>query len=265
MKKLQQRKKGDKKPEIILIISEDMKSSTFYLQDKIKSFGIPTKIKYDKLPVLKTTIETKGSKDGSARITVVKYAIKEKNKFNKIQKRNNSEPFSKVYCVMDVDDDPTLKKAKKIIEIENRQDKTSEIIPIISNECFEVWYVLHFEYPTRELERKKKGRIIKDNNRLDKLIEKYLDIEEYDKAKNIFTLINKKGDESLAIKNAEKLNKHHLNTNKISEDKIYTKNPSTQIAKRFFQKPSYCKIYKNDKIRNYIKDTDFFIIFCTNK
>ena len=79
MKKLQQRKKAGKKLEIILIVSEDTKSSTFYLQDKIKSFDISAKIKYDKLPIIKTTIDVKGS-SGSAPISVVKFAIKEKKK-----------------------------------------------------------------------------------------------------------------------------------------------------------------------------------------
>ncbi len=219
------------KPEIILVISEDTKSSTLYLQDKIKSLGIPYKIKHKK--ITKSSFDVKGSSYGSDPKSVVRYAIDEKNKFNKKQKIKKSYPFSKVFCVMDVDNHDTLEKAIQIIEKENKKTE-SKIIPIISNECFEVWYVLHFEYATRELNRerkknKKTKKFIAKNNNLSKLIEKHLDIEKYNKADNIFQKLKDNGDENFAIKNAEKLNKHHLDINTKLEKEIYNYNPSTQV------------------------------------
>lgn len=232
--RLQARKKGNRKPEIILIVSEDTKSSTFYLKDKIKSLGIPCKINFKKLPVTKTSFNVTGSIRGSAPISVVEYAVIEKNKFNKEQKRKDSFPYSEVYCVMDVDNHTSLDRALQLIEKENKQNKQSKIISIISNECFEVWYVLHFRYTTGALHRKSRKRktkhIPKDKN-ISKILEKHLDIKEYDKADNIFGLLNEKGDENKAVERAVKLNKHHLNCNNISENEVYKYNPSTQIHK----------------------------------
>jgi len=67
-------------------------------------------------------------------------------------------------------------------------------IPIWSNECFELWYILHFCYYTS------------DNGR-EKYFEKLDDLLgiKYDKAKDIFSLINSPEHLKNAMENAQKL------------------------------------------------------------
>ncbi len=80
---------------------------------------------------------------------------------------------------MDVDDHPNLKSAIQ-------QAKDNDLIPIISNQAFELWYLLHFiEYSSAYIHR---NDIYK---KLDAIMSK-----NYDKGdKSIFELINTKGDE----------------------------------------------------------------------
>jgi len=234
--KLLSRELSKKKPEIILVVCEDKKSSTFYLEDKAKSVGISIIKSIERVDFEKSGVEIHGlGKDPSF---LVKKAIERKNNFREEQKKKNSYFYSKVYCVMDVDDHPKLEEALESIKQENLSDNETEIIPIVSNECFEIWYVLHFMFTTRELyrntksKRKKDKQYIASENNLSKLIEKYLGIKEYDKGfKRIFSLIQLKGSELKAIKNAEKLNKHYLEINPIAENEIYKFNPSTQVHK----------------------------------
>ncbi len=233
--KIKARELLGKKPEIILVVCEDSKSSAFYLEEKVKSVGIPLIKSLEKVNLNENGIDIQPL--GKEPSFLVKKAIERKNSFKQEQKKKKSYYYSTVYCVMDVDDHPALEKAIERIYEENAIDTETEIIPIISNECFEVWYVLHFEYTHRELNRnsKRKGKIkqyISPENNLSKLIEKHLLIEEYDKGyKNIFSLIKSKGNEQTAIKNAETLNKHHLDVNKIKENELYKCNPSTQVHK----------------------------------
>ncbi len=228
------------KPEIILIVCEDEKSSAYYLEDKVKSVGIPIVKSIEKIKLDKSGVEIKGL--GATPLTIVKKAIERKELFKKVQKYKSSIPYSKIFCVMDVDDHEQqgnqLTRALQAINDENKKDNETELIPIISNECFELWYVLHFDYTTAELYRntkRKRGKnkeYIDDKRNLSKLIEKHLNIKKYDKGhRDIFELLQKNGNEKYAIINSKKLNRHHLNVNKITEDEIYKHNPSTQVFK----------------------------------
>ena len=234
--KIEVQKKLRKKPEIILIVCEDSKSSSFYIEQKAKSVGIPLYKSIEKVKFDKGNVEIQGL--GGDPIYLVSKAIERKNNFRSEQKRRQSYPFSKVFCVMDVDDHHSLAEAIVKINEENKKDTETEIIPIISNECFEVWYILHFELIKRELyrnsktKRAKNKQFISPENNLSKLIEKYLGIKKYEKGnENIFELLKLKGNESAAIIRANDLNKHHLEVNKIKTNDIYKFNPSTQVHK----------------------------------
>ena len=173
-------------PQPILIVCEDKKSAVFYLKAKIKSL----RLHYADVVV--------DGDSGSAPISVVDYAIKKKGgKENQL-----------VYCVMDVDDHTTLKTAIA-------KAKANGLRTIISNESFELWYLLHFiAYSTASLSRKQINKALSE-----KLA------KSYDKGdKGIFEMI--KAHEGNAWKVAALLYKH-AKENSTQRDPLI--NPSTEV------------------------------------
>jgi hypothetical protein len=185
-----------KKP--ILIVCEDSKSSVLYLEAKIKDLYInPIDIKVD------------GNSESSP-ISVVDYALEKKLEHKKKVKKEGIEDYEAIYCVMDVDDHPSIKPAIN-------KAQANELVPIVSNQCFELWYLLHFiEYSTAFLHREE----------IYKLLDKKLG-KDYDKAdKNIFELLNSKGSELKAIQTAKKLKASAIED---STEINPLRNPSTDV------------------------------------
>lgn len=161
-------------PQPVLIVCEDAKSSVYYLRKKIKS-----------LKLHNADVEVDGN-SGSAPMSVVDYAIQRKKENKQEAKKKKQQPYGKIFCVMDVDDHPNLKAAiEKAI--------ANGLTPIVSNECFELWYLLHFiDYSTKSRNRSE------INKELTPLLGK-----EYQKAdENIFEKI--RGNEAKAIALAKK-------------------------------------------------------------
>lgn len=208
----------------MLIVSEDTKSSVFYFEGKIKSLQLNKAV---------TNVHIEGSKRGSAPISVVAYALKKKEENEIEAKRLGIPPFKNIYCVIDVDDHTTLEEA--VQEIKQYPDLQA----IISNETFELWYILHFEeYSTRSLHRK--GKVISKEHRIDKLVMKHIknqedynndkDYEALKAEKEIFELLLKqKGDEKMAITHAKRLEQHHQEAS--PRIPVYQCNPSTAVYK----------------------------------
>lgn len=207
----------------VLIVTEDTDSACSYLQSRIKDLGLSS----GKLAIVSPS--TKGSSPNK----VLESAISLAETHNKNTKWNGQLPYKKVYCVMDVDNHTTLPKTlDKIRNINATQKKTFELIEIVSNECFEVWYVLHF----RELgdssvikRPSKKGKnqvFVPENENYEKILErngiKYAKTS--DLGKDIFEMI--KDYEDKAIKNSEWLLNSHAN---IGFDTTWFPNPSTQV------------------------------------
>lgn len=186
--------KAVKKP--ILIVCEDSKSSVLYLRAKTKDLRLHV-----------TDVEVSGKSD-SAPVSVVEYALERKKQNLREAKRNGTEPYDRIYCVMDVDDHPKLKEA-----IESAL--ANGLIPIVSNECFELWYLLHFiDYSTKTRSRKE----------INKELEKYLG-KKYDKSDtDIYSVIKSK--ELNALKNADRLYK---DARKESNERYPMRNPSTEM------------------------------------
>ena len=181
----------------ILIVSEDSKSSVYYLKEKIRSKGLNP-----------DDVHVTGESD-SAPIKVVDYAIKLKKER---LKNPDIPPYSEIYCVMDVDEHTTLKAAIN-------KAKANYLIPIISNECFELWYLLHFEkYSTKHRKRVDlKKELV---NHLGKDYEKGDD--------SIFQILDDSGFEENAIDNAEKLETYATGTSTQRDPLI---NPTTEVYK----------------------------------
>jgi len=220
----------------ILIVCEDSKSAVYYFERKVKECGLSKTATVEKIDSQDIAVDVEGSKKGSAPKSVVDYAISKRDEYNKQAKKKGMYP--EVYCVMDVDDHPTLNEAIDKIYSVNETTIDSELIHIVSNENFEVWYLLHFmAYSTKELHRapSKKTKsprkiFIPPDQRIDKLIETFLD-EDYEELKSypqIFQLIKEKGgDEQKAIQYANKLEEYHR---EHSPDKpVYLSNPSTEV------------------------------------
>lgn len=187
-------------PKPILIVCEDSKSSVFYLRSKIRDLRLS--------PV---DIEVDGGADSSPS-SVVKYAIDRKKEQKRQAKENQTEEYGDIYCVMDVDEHPTIKNAIQ-------QAKDLGLVAIVSNQSFELWYLLHFmEYSTAYIHRDDLVRKLKS----------YLG-KEYDKADDkIFKMLSSKGSEEKAIKNAKKLEVAAL---KDSDERFPLRNPSTEVYK----------------------------------
>lgn len=140
------------------------------------------------------------------------------NKLNNYAKQKEidiNEDNNKIYCIFDTDTDKIknkqIKEAMKIA-------KKNGIEIILSNPCFEDWFLCHFKYSTRELNNKE---IIKE---LNKFIKPILNTE-YEKNIDIYNILKDKTD--IAINNAKKQCKHQ---NNLKKD-LYSveANPSTMV------------------------------------
>ncbi len=185
-----------KKP--ILIVCEDSKSSVLYLREKIRELRIN--------PV---DVEVDGRSDSTPH-SVVQYAIGRKKEQKKKAKKEGIEEYEAIYCVMDVDEHPTIKNAIQ-------QALDNALIPIVSNQCFELWYLLHFmEYSTAYMHREE----------IAKRLKLHLG-QEYDKAdRKMYELIKAKGDEELAAQNSKRLRKA---AEEDSDERNPSRNPSTDV------------------------------------
>ncbi len=204
-------------PYGILIVCEDRKSSAFYFEGKRIACGIPNGGSYKLYSRNDVIVDVKGL--GKAPISVVNHTIKMCNNQFDSYRDGGFYFYKEAYCVMDVDDHHTLKKALlKIKEFNSSNQIGCKIYPIVSNECFEVWYILHFkEYSTRELYRNSKTMnpktklYIREKDNIDLLLNKYLGSNYKKSQHDIFEKIkNRGGNEMKAISYAKRLERHHL-------------------------------------------------------
>ena len=153
-----------------LIVCEDKKSGADYL----RSFEVPREL------VEITIVGGAGNTDG-----LVERALKLREAA--IERK---EPYAKVWCVFDRDDFPE-ERYNRAFEIAKHPD----VDIIWCNECFELWYLLHFEFRNTAIGR---AEIIKELEKSDRLG------SEYDKAKTpIFEILKDKTND--AIKHARML------------------------------------------------------------
>jgi hypothetical protein len=121
---------------------------------------------------------------------------------------NKPSEYDEIWCVFDKDDFKDFDNA--ITKAEN-----NKINVAYSNECFELWYYLHFEYLKSALHRDKyEEKLTK------KLGQKYE--KNY---KGMYDILKDK--QKIAIKNAKKLENENIHQNKIPSQS----NPSTTVYK----------------------------------
>jgi hypothetical protein len=169
-----------------LIVSEDAKSGLDYLL----SFKVPSKI---------VQIESEGGAGNT--ISVVERALKLRE-----QAIRSKSPYVQVWCVIDRDEHP-LERYRSAFRLAKDYP---DVTVIWANECFEIWYLMHFCYRDTSIGR---GALRKE-------LEKpaYLN-RPYDKADSeVFELLRDRRD--AAIKNARRLSQ----SNRSNEV-----NPSTNL------------------------------------
>ena len=109
----------------ILIVCEDSKSSYIYFHKLRQKHRLST-----------VKVKVCGPECGNAPINVVDCAISEKEKAETTS--TISKGYDHIFCVIDKDTHDTLDRA-----IEKTNSNGLKII--LSNPCFEYWYILHFK------------------------------------------------------------------------------------------------------------------------
>lgn len=125
--------------------------------------------------------------------------------------RKTRIPYGKVFVVFDKDD---FTDSQFNLAIQKCHSKG--YVPLWSNECIELWFILHYEYIQSSLTRKKY---------FEKLSQKLG--KKYTKNDNHFELLNSKINIQNAYKNAKKL----YECNNMGSKTYAEQNPSTTIYK----------------------------------
>ncbi|PLX69519.1 MAG: hypothetical protein C0603_00905 [Denitrovibrio sp.] len=100
---------------------------------------------------------------------------------------NNKEPYYQIWCVFDKDSFPQFNDAVKICE------STKNFFAAYSNEAFEIWYLLHYNYHDAATSRTEYERMLSKNLKT-----------KYEKnSKNMYAILLDK--QPCAIRNAKKL------------------------------------------------------------
>jgi len=153
------------------------------------------------LPKGIVTIEVFGAGDHTTNLVE---AAKQKRK----QAVKNMQPFDRVWVVLDRDSFPA-DRFNAAVEMA----KQEEMGCAYSNEAFELWYLLHFDFIDTGISRSQYGE----------MLTAYLGFEYQKTATNIYKTLQEKGNQKKAIKFAEKLEKLHADTSPADA------NPCTKV------------------------------------
>lgn len=153
------RRKRNRPLKRYLIVSEDAKSSLDYLLS---------------FPVDKTRVEIVSEGGAGNTISVVRKGVELQKEAKKA-----GNPFVHVYCVFDRDSFPAQHYRQAFDEAKRHNDLTA----IWANECFELWYLLHFAYHDTGIDRHDIVKRLKTRSRLGHIYQKndsqiYQELEE---------------------------------------------------------------------------------------
>lgn len=191
----------------ILIVCEGTKTEPNYFNE----FKIRTK----------NIAEIKVQGEGKNTDTLVKEALRKKNQIEK----EESIKFDQVWCVFDRDSFPA-NRFNNALSI----SKSQKIQIAYSNESFELWYLLHFDYISSSISREDL------NLKLDEKMKKEFNCRYEKNSCNMYKLLEPRQD--TAIKNAQKLEEFHK---KYSHNNPEKNNPSTTVYKLVLELNKYIK------------------------
>lgn len=179
---------GTRQRRRVLIYCEDSKSSADYL---------------DSFPTNDQRVEVKVVGTGMNTDSLIKAAVKAKEKA--VAKK---EAYSEVWCVFDRDSFP-LKNYAAAFTIA----KANSIELAWTNEAFELWYLLHFDYIDAAISRKDYARMLAERG----LVYEKADEAFYEKIRDR---------QEIAIRNAKRLERYWNEANCASPER---ENPSTRV------------------------------------
>lgn len=175
--------------DIILIVCEGQRTEPGYFNGLKECWRLP-----------QFQVEVFGGDRGSAPISVVDYALELRRKRDRNARRGQLPKYDQVWCVLDHEGEnkhPTLDAALD-------KARSNGLKVALSIPAFEFWYVLHFEYTSREfgcasdvVHYLKEGHMPKFNGKeapFDELVDKI----------------------DTAIRNAQRLREHNENSASIS-------------------------------------------------
>ncbi|MEA4826889.1 MAG: RloB family protein [Clostridium sp.] len=185
------RKKGTRRVNpTIVIICEGKETEVNYFE------GFDSK--YTRVDVKVADKKSRGKDKGKA--TDCKSLVERAIYYKENKYDINEEDGDRVWCVFDVDINYKNNNAiqSKIDEIEKARPiaDRNKISLGVSNPCFELWFLLHFEYTTANL---------KNYDAVIQKLNKY--ISDYEKNKDIYEELKKLTDK--AIDFGKRLRKHH--------------------------------------------------------
>ena len=198
-----------------LIVCEGTKTEPLYFKGMAAALGI--------VNGKKVTIDVRGT--GKDTLDLFEYA-KERCCYA-------LETFDHVWLVFDRDDFP----ADKFDLVEQKCARESDpctFHALWSNPCFELWLLLHLCYTTAPMDT------TKCLNELKVALKREYGIDYSKNMKGLYAIVDPKQD--VAIKNAEKLSRHHkgIDNNKPSE-----MNPATRVTDIFKELSPYLKSEKD--------------------
>jgi len=86
---------------------------------------------------------------------MVDVAVEHKRRSERDQKRGRGRAYDEVWCVFDVDEHHAISEAR-------RKARDNDVRLAISNPCIELWFLLHFQDQTAELDRAAAQRLSAD-------------------------------------------------------------------------------------------------------
>ena len=135
-----------------------------------------------------------------------------------ISAKKGVESQCTVWCVSDVDADPNNHAAtNEQLKEYDKQARDNDFNIALSNPCFELWYLLHFNYSSSPLT---------DNKAVVKKLDKKGRLLGYAKNKDYYSLLVDKMD--TAINNAKKLKMYHVKQN-VTDYLNASVNPNTNV------------------------------------
>lgn len=187
-----------KKRPYIIIVCEGKDTEPIYFEN--------FKTRYININIIMPDKNLKGKNKG--KVTDPVNLVRKAKYYKENEYEIRKEDGDMVWCILDTDinyKNPNASKAKqKELEEAYKIANTNNINLAISNPCFEIWYLLHFEYTTAFLEN------------YDKVKQKLLKIDcikDYEKNKDIYVKLKDKTQN--AINNAKKLKSHYISLGKL--------------------------------------------------
>jgi hypothetical protein len=224
----------------ILVVCEDEGSNYTYLQ--AKAAKVKRKIKFDFFNGnSQNPLASPSKKIGLQTHKLTDFAIKIIAELNRRHYNEGQELdlyfYQEVYIVGDVDDNEyqhgkyvgNITKAFEELQIAQAVNPIINYKLLLSNECFEVWYILHFQDITEPLYRDiaKYAALFKayGSNKIREVLKNITGIsfKQQKTTDKYFEIMQEKGDELQAIQRAKNLAKTKQPTEK------FARNPSTDV------------------------------------